>query len=454
MNDPRPKLLVVDDEAAQRELLKAVLTDEGYEVFEAEGGQAAIAALEAIPFDLVILDLRLEDTDGVSVLEQIRQRNADLPALMITAYATVPTAVSAMKLGAVDYLTKPVDLEELKLVVARTLAGQSLKQQDSSATEQQANQGFHGDIIGTSDTMRELGEMIQQVAPTEATVLIQGESGTGKELVANAIHQLSHRADGPLVKVNCAALPENLLEAELFGHERGAFTDAIQQRKGRFELAHRGTIFLDEVGEMSTATQAKLLRVLQEQQFERVGGGQSITVDVRVIAATNKDLRTEVEQGRFREDLFYRLNVFPILVPPLRKRKIDIPLLAIHFFQKYIEKNRRSLRGIAAIAMELLTRYNWPGNVRELENAIERAVILARGDEITVPDLPFEVQKLQSEWNPSEIGVQPGFSLKEVERELIAKTLRQTEGNRTRAAEVLGIARRTLQYKLHEYGLE
>ncbi len=453
MNHLKPKLLVVDDEAAQRELLKAVLTDEGYEVFEAEDGQAAIAAVETMSLDLVILDLRLGDTDGVSVLERIRQRNADLAVLMITAYATVPTAVSAMKLGAVDYLTKPVDLKELKLVVARTLARQSL-QEDPSPKEQRTMQEPLAGIIGMSDKMHALAATIRQVAPTEATVLIQGESGTGKELVANAIHQLSHRTEGPLVKVNCAALPENLLEAELFGHERGAFTGAIQLRKGRFELAHRGTIFLDEIGEMSIATQAKLLRVLQEQQFERVGGGQPITVDVRVIAATNKELRAEVEHGRFREDLFYRLNVFPILVSPLRERKIDIPPLVVHFFQKYNEKNRRSLRGIAAIAMELLTRYNWPGNVRELENAIERAVILARGDEITISELPFEVQKLQSEWHPSEIGVQPGFSLKEVERELIAKTLRQTGGNRTRAAEILGIGRRTLQYKLREYGLE
>jgi two-component system response regulator HydG len=374
----------------------------------------------------------------------------------MTAYGSVRDAVEAMKAGAYDYLTKPLDIDELKLMVARGLRHAALEEENARL---RALMGWDVDvsaIIGTSEPMRRVFEAIALVAPTEATVLILGGSGTGKELVAQAIHANSPRRADPFITVNCASLPETLLESELFGHERGAFTGATERRIGRFELAHGGTMFLDEIGELTSASQTKLLRVLQSQEFERVGGSQTLKVDVRVIAATNKDLEAAVQAGQFREDLWYRLNVFPLTIPPLSERRDDIPLLVEHFLKSYAERHRRRLRGLTPRALDLFMRYDWPGNVRELEHAIERAVILARGEHITPEELPPTLRALGGDpegTTPQEPPLPVGLSLKEMERELIRKTLEYTGGNRTKAAEVLGISRATLHNKLKEYDL-
>jgi two-component system response regulator HydG len=372
---------------------------------------------------------------------------------MMTAYASVKTAVEALRAGAFDYLTKPLDIEELKILVEKALEHYHLREENLTLKERLGDRFDFSKIIGKSTKMKELFELLSQVAPTDATVLILGESGTGKELVANALHHNSARSGAPFIKVACAALPETLLESELFGHERGAFTGAVARREGRFQAAHGGSIFLDEVGEMSAATQAKLLRVLQEKEFEPLGSSRTIKVDVRVIAATNKDLAGEVREGRFREDLYYRLNVVPVLLPPLRERKEDIPALALHFFSIYREKNRKELKEISGKALDLFIRYDWPGNIRELENCIERSVIMARGEVVAPADLPPHIQALAQEKQDQNISFPAGISLAEVEKALILKTLEDTGGNRSRAAEILGINRRTLQIKLKEYGV-
>lgn len=446
------RLLVVDDEESHRLMLRAVLQEEGYQVAEAADGPEAIRAVEQETFDLILLDLRLQTGDGIETLAEIRKISPLVPVIIMTAYASVKTAVEALKAGATDYLTKPLDIEELKVLIEKALELYDLRTENIFLKERLGDRFDFSRLIGRSSKMRELFDTLALVAPSDATVLVQGESGTGKELVANAIHQNSLRKNQPFVKVSCAALPETLLESELFGHERGAFTGALSRREGRFQMAHRGTIFLDEVGEMSLTTQIKLLRVLQEKEFEPLGSNQSIKVDVRVIAATNKNLDKEVKEGRFREDLFYRLNVVPIVLPPLRERREDIPLLANHFFNFYREKNRKELKAISGKAMDLLVRYNWPGNVRELENTVERAVIMARGEVIAPVDLPPQIQALATEKESPGFDFPPGISLAQIERALILKTLEYTGGNRSRAAEILGINRRTLQNKLKEYG--
>jgi two-component system response regulator HydG len=359
----------------------------------------------------------------------------------------------ALKAGAFDYLTKPLDVEELKILVQKALELYHLREENIALRERLGDRFDFSKIIGRSRKMKEVLDTLSLVAPTDATVLILGESGTGKELIANAIHQNSPRASQPFVKVACGALPETLLESELFGHERGAFTGAIARREGRFQVAHRGSIFLDEVGEMSPTTQMKLLRVVQEKEFEPLGSTRTMKVDVRVIAATNKDLEKEVKEGRFREDLFYRLNVVPVSLPPLRERKEDIPALAAHFFTIYREKNRKALQAISGKAMDLLMRYDWPGNIRELENCIERAVIMARGEIIAPADLAANIQVLSNGGEAQGLAFPSGISLQEVEKALILRTLEDTGGNRTRAAEILGINRRTLQNKLKEYDI-
>jgi len=392
--------------------------------------------------------------DGIEALTEIRKKSPLVPVLIMTAYASVKTAVEALKAGAFEYLTKPLDIDELKILIEKALELYHLRAENIALKERLGDRFDFSKIIGRSRKMKEVFDTLSLVAPTDATVLILGESGTGKELVANSIHHNSPRASQPFIKVSCAALPETLLEGELFGHEKGAFTGAIARREGRFQLAHRGTIFLDEVGEMSVTTQTKLLRVLQEKEFEPLGSTRTVKVDVRVIAASNKDLEREVKEARFREDLFYRLNVVPISLPPLRERKEDIPALATHFFAIYRDKNRKELKDISGKAMDLLMRYDWPGNIRELENCIERAVILARGEVIVPADLPPPIQALSS-WEQEMQGLElpSGISLQEVEKALILKTLEDTGGNRTRAAEILGINRRTLQNKLKEYGI-
>jgi two-component system, NtrC family, response regulator HydG len=457
MSERTRTLLVVDDEPGQRTMLRAVLTAEGYHVAEAEDGDSALAHVEAHFYDLILMDVRMAQLDGMAALKAIQARSPGIPVVLMTAYGTVRDAVEAMKAGAYDYLTKPLDVDELKLTVARGLRHAALEEENARLRALVGCDVDVGAIIGTSEPMRRVFEAIALVAPTEATVLIQGESGTGKELVAQAIHANSPRRAGPLITVNCAALPETLLESELFGHERGAFTGAMERRLGRFELAHHGTIFLDEIGELTPAAQTKLLRVLQSQEFERLGGTHTLKVDVRVIAATNKDLEAAVRAGQFREDLRYRLQVFPLTVPPLRERRDDIPLLAEHFLKSYAERHRRRLRGLTPRALDLLMRYEWPGNVRELEHAIERAVILARGEHLTPEELPPNTRAASGDLEDTtlqEPSVPVGLTLKEVERELIRKTLERTGGNRTRAAEVLGISRATLHNKLKEYDLQ
>ncbi|UCD80232.1 MAG: sigma-54-dependent Fis family transcriptional regulator [Desulfobacterales bacterium] len=449
----KPKILVVDDESSHRQMIKAVLSAEGYEIREAADGNQAVKAVEEKFYDLILMDIRMPGLSGIEALQKIKDISPGIPVIIMTAYASVNTAIEALKSGAYDYLTKPLDIEELKILVAKALRFQKLEQENIYLKEQLNNRFDFSKIIGRSPAMKQLFETMALVAPSEATVLIVGESGTGKELIANAIHQNSSRAQRPFIKVNCAALPETLLESELFGHEKGAFTGATARKQGRFQLAHNSSILLDEIGEMSPTTQAKILRVLQEREFEPIGSTQTIKVDTRVIAATNKNLEDEIKKGRFREDLFYRINVVTIQLPALRDRQEDIPLLADFFLKRFAEKNRRVIKGFTPRAMDLLMRYDWSGNVRELENVVERAVIMARGEMITPLEFPENLKELDGELKEPILNLSAGRSLKEVEKEMILRTLAETGGNRTHAANILGISRRTLQLKLKEYGI-
>ncbi len=451
---PKKKILIVDDDAGHRLMLKATLSGEGYEIFEADDGDKAIRMVEEQFFDLIMLDLKMKKVDGIEALQRIKQISPAIPVLIMTAYASVKTAVEGLKLGAFDYMVKPLDMDEVKLTIEKTLNYQQMKIENKVLKERLDLEFDFSSIVGKSKKMRNVFEVLAMAAPSDATILILGESGTGKEIIANAIHQNSLRKDKAFIKVNCAALSENLLESELFGHEKGAFTGAVARRLGRFEQAHGGTLFLDEIGDMTLATQAKILRVLQEGEFERLGGEKTVQVDVRIIAATNKDLDAEVSADRFRKDLFFRLSVVPITLPPLRERKEDIPPLAEHFLIKYAEKNHRLLRGFAPAALDLLMRYDWPGNVRELENVIERAVIMSREKMITPEALPAGLKSLAQDRHDSLTDAFVGRSIKDVEKELIIKTLEQTGHNITHAAELLGLTRRGLQYKLKELGIK
>jgi len=453
MSNPK-RILVVDDDEIHRMMLQATLESEGYVVLEADDGQTAVDAVKKEFYDLILMDIRMVHMGGIDALKEIKRISPGIPVLMMTAFASIETAVEAVRFGAYDYVTKPLDMEKLKRNIASELEHSDLKQEVTVLRERLGHRFDLSNIIGKSKKMQEVFEMLAMAAPSDATVLIQGESGTGKELIANAIHHNSARTGNPFIKVNCAALPESLLESELFGHERGAFTGAVNMRKGRFELADGGSIFLDEISEMSSAMQAKLLRILQEHEFERVGGTKTMKIDVRVILATNTDLEQEVREGHFREDLFYRLNVISVLLPPLRERREDIPLLAEHFLSIYSEKNRSITKGFLPRTLDLFMRYDWPGNIRELENTIERSVIMTRGDYISSTDLPTSIQALDGELADENTGVTSGWSLKEVERDLIIKTLDQTDGNKTKAAEILGINRKTLQNKIKEYKVE
>jgi two-component system response regulator HydG len=449
----KANILVVDDDASHRTMLAAVLSAEGYQVQEADDGDTACAAVKKHIFDLVLMDLRMKRMDGDTAQKKMAAISPATPVIIMTAYGSVRSAVEALKAGAQNYLTKPIDVDELKILVVKTLDHRRLETENINLKERLDAQFDFGNIIGRSPSMRELFETLALVAPSAATVLIQGESGTGKELVANAIHHNSPRKDHPFVKVNCAALPETLLENELFGHEKGAFTGATGPKKGRFQMADRGTLFLDEIAEMAPATQAKILRVLQEREFEPVGGTRTIHVDTRIISATNRNLEVEIAAGRFREDLYYRLNVVMIKVPPLRNRPADIPLLADYFLDRYAKKNQRSLKGIHPRAMDMLLQHAWPGNVRELENVIERGVIMARGDRVGPDHLPGALQGQDSNKPAHAPVLASGRSLKEVEKEMILKTLEDMGGNRTHTSAMLGISRRTLQLKLKEYGI-
>lgn len=452
-----PIVLVVDDDTGHLAMLQTLLKSWGYSVETANDGSEALAKCKMRAFDLVLMDIRMAQMDGIEALRLIKDYNPAIPVLIMTAYSSVDSAVQALKAGAYDYLTKPLDMELVRLTIERALDHVRLKS-ENAALRKRLPSGFElANIVGKSEAMRKLLEQVAMVAPTEATVLITGESGTGKELVAKAIHFNSMRKDGPLVTVNCAALAENLLESELFGHEKGAFTGADRRRDGRFLMAHNGTIFLDEIGEISVAMQAKLLRVIQEREIQRVGSDKSIGVNVRILAATNRDLKREVEEHRFREDLYYRLNVMVLEVPPLRSRRDDIPILTQHFLARFVENNRKSIKGVTPSAMDCLIKNDWPGNVRELENAMERAVILATGEYIEQKDLPLslypchEKEELSSLDNaPNKL---PGQSLSEIEKQAILSTLAQTNWNKAKTAQILGVTRATLHKKLKQYGV-
>ena len=449
---PQPLILIVDDDSPHRSMLRTVLRGWGYAVEEAEDGAAAVEQVKARAFDAVLTDVRMARLDGIAALREIREWNPSIPVLIMTAWSSVQNAVDALRLGAYDYLTKPLELDELKLALERALDHTRLARESQEPGRAQSEASSL--LLGRSEAMRELVEMVETVAPTEATVLVSGESGTGKELVARAIQAASTRRDKPFVTINCAALAENLLESELFGHEKGAFTGADRRREGRFVQAHGGTLFLDEIGEMPLSLQAKLLRVLQQGEVQRVGCDETIKVDVRVIAATNRVLADEVAAGRFREDLFYRLNVIGLEVPPLRARREDIPLLASTFLERHAAANRKTIKGFTPQAMDAMLRYGWPGNVRELENAVERAVILSGGEYIAERALPLAVQNAPVPDADGEELALGSMSLEDVERKAIEATLRETEDNKSEAAQRLGITRATLHSKLKKYGLD
>ncbi|MEN9578278.1 MAG: hypothetical protein RJA70_1287 [Pseudomonadota bacterium] len=443
------RILVVDDEANARNALAEILRDEDYLVETAADGFKALPKLEDFRPELVLTDLKMPGMDGVELMAKVRAHDPEVGVVIMTAFGAVDTAVQAMRQGAADYLTKPLNADELLLVLARTLERYRLRKETQQLRERLEERFRFENIIGTSPEIHRVFKTVQQVAPSRATVLISGESGTGKELIAAAIHQNSSRKDGPFVKLHCAALAESLLESELFGHERGAFTGADRKREGRFENADGGTLFLDEIGEISPTIQVKLLRVLQERSFERVGGNQTITSDVRVIAATNRDLREMVALGTFREDLFYRLNVVNLHMPPLRERASDVGALAEHFVRKFSQENGKDVSKFSDAALSRLMGYAWPGNVRELENVIERAVVMASGNVIDLEQLPPELVPAAKGSVGPEI---PGWSLADIERYAIIKTLELHGGSTSRAAEVLGISVRKIQYKLQEYG--
>ncbi len=431
-------------------MLTSLLGEWGWQTAEADDGTTAVAAVEEGPFDAVLMDVRMTTMDGMEALRKIKSINPAIPVIIMTAFSSVDSAVEAIKMGARDYLTKPLDFDRLRQTL--DAAVRHKHQRSEEPFHRVEMPGENGDIIGSSRPMKELWNMILQVAPSEANVLITGESGTGKELVAAALHRKSPRSGGPLVNVNCAALAENLLDSELFGDEKGAFTGADRRREGRFVQAAGGTLFLDEIGETSQAMQAKLLRILQEHELQRVGGQDTIRVDVRIIAATNRDLEKEVAAGNFREDLYYRLNVVALDMPPLRERQGDIPLLADFFLKRFAARNKREVAAITPECMDLLTRYPWPGNVRELENSIERGVILMRGEYLDVSVLPLAVQRWGDE-NVSAGETEKPSTLKEAERALIVKTLEETGGNRSEAARRLQITRKTLLNKIKGYNI-
>jgi len=449
----RPTILIVDDDRPQRDGLQRALADR-YAVLVADEAQKAGAILEAQPVDVLLTDLRMPGDDGLKLLRRAGSLSNPPVSIMMTAYGSIENAVEAMKAGAYHYVTKPVNLDELELVIGRALKSRQIEAENANLHEQLDQKFGLENLIGQSPAMLQMFDIIRQVAPTRASVLITGETGTGKELVAHAVHNLSPRKAGPFVAVHAAALPTTLLESELFGHEKGAFTGAVERRAGRFEMADGGTIFLDEVGELEPAMQVKLLRVLEERQFERVGGNKTLEVDVRLVAATNRDLKKMVTEGKFRDDLFYRLSVVTVNLPPLRERRDDVPLLVTAFNRQYSQENNTPVREITQEAVNLLMAYDWPGNVRELRNAIEQMVVLARGDRLTVRDIPAAIR---SGADLTKISVvRPGVTMtvEEAERQLIIQALKETDGNRTKAADKIGMSRRTLHRKLKEYHLE
>jgi len=449
-------ILVVDDEKLIRWSLKERMTREGHNVREAEDGKAAAAALDAELPELVLLDMKLPDTDGLTILRAILERAPQLPVIIITAYSTVDTAVEAMRVGAYDYISKPFDMDELSITVKRALEASTLRREvKERVREEKARFGLHN-LVGKSRPIQEIGMLIRKVSQSQAsTVLIRGESGTGKDVIARAIHFESARADKPFMNITCTALQETLLESELFGHEKGAFTDAKVQKKGLFELANNGTVFLDEIGDMSATLQAKLLRALEERTFRRVGGSQDIKVDVRIIAATNRPLEKLIEEKKFREDLYYRLNIITIDVLPLRERREDIPLLVDHFLKRFATEFRKPVNDIAGDALRKLESYEWPGNVRELKNVIERAVLLGSGPVLAADDLTLGRNTVAAPEKDKKLFSIPakGFKFDDLEKDIVLQALERTNGNQTKAGELLGMTRDQIHYRMEKFGL-
>ncbi len=453
------KILVIDDSMEILTLFPEYLKGEGYDVETSRDGANGISMMENKFYDLVLTDLKMPGVDGMGVLKYIKDHSSDSICIILTGYGTVKNAVEAIKLGAFDYLTKPVKLDEITIVLKRALEYRDLKRENINLRNQLKKKYRFENIIGNHEKMEKIFEVIEKVADSDSTILILGESGTGKELIAKAIHYNSYRREKPFIPVNCAAIPGELLESELFGHEKGAFTNAIRTRIGRFELANGGTVFLDEIGDMTPVLQSKLLRVLQERQFERIGGVKTIKTDIRVIAATHQDLKLAVQQKRFREDLYYRLNVIPINIPPLRERKSDISLLALHFLEHFNGSKKKKIKGINNEAMDRLMQYDWPGNVRELENTIERAVILLDADIITPEDLPPKFQDFSKSGSPAPLEIpEEGISLdtvvNEFEKKLILQALIKTGWVKNKAAQLLNLNRTTLIEKIKRQNLQ
>jgi DNA-binding NtrC family response regulator len=447
-----PSILIVEDEAKMRRLLELNLGEEGWTTASAGDAESGMKLFREDSFDMVLTDFKLPGMNGLEFLKGIRQINSEIPVVMMTAYGNVETAVEAMRNGANNYVLKPFSLEEIKLVVRKELDVRQLRSENRTLREELGKKYEYPNIVAKSAKMQEVLAAVERVAPTISTVLIGGESGVGKELIARAIHQRSRRAAGPFVKINCTAIPENLLESELFGYEKGAFTGATTSKPGKFELADKGSLFLDEIGDVPPATQAKLLRVLQEREFERLGGTRTLKVDVRLIAATNRDLRAALEQGTFREDLYYRLNVVPIDVPPLRDHKEDVPGLAEHFLKRYRKESGREIDGIAPAAMHLLTGFHWPGNVRELENIIERAATFAKGKVIEAGDIHVDTDRTKP-GDATPAFLPAGVTLDQWEDEMIRESLRRSNGNKSQAARLLGLSRNALRYRLTKIGI-
>ena len=445
-----PSILIVEDEAKMRRLLELNLGEQGFTTHAVADAEAGLKLLSQEQVDLVVTDFRLPGMNGLEFLQAIKRVNAALPVVMMTAYGSVESAVEAMKMGASDYVLKPFSLEEMTLVVRKELDTHNLREENRSLREALGQRYQYKNIIAKSDKMQAVLAMVERVAPTNATVLLGGESGVGKDLVARAIHEHSNRKSGPFVKINSTAIPENLLESELFGYEKGAFSGATSSKPGKFELADKGTLFLDEIGDVPAATQVKLLRVLQEREFERLGGTRTLKVDVRLIAATNRDLRAALEDGSFREDLYYRLNVVAVDIPPLREHKEDIPELAQFFLEKYGREAAQPVTSISAAAMKMLVEFHWPGNVRELENVMQRAVTLARGETLDVDDIHLDRPHASNNTAPV---LPPGMTLEQWEQEIIREALRQANGNKSQAARALGLSRNALRYRLSQMGV-
>jgi len=448
-----PTILIIEDEAKMRRLLELNLGDEGFKTLSAGDAETGLKLLAAEPVHLVLTDLKLPGMDGLEFLQAAKQQNASLPVVVMTAFGSVETAVEAMKAGASDYVLKPFSLAEIRMVVRKELDNSRLREENRSLREALGQKYSHPNIVARSPKMQEVLATVERVATTNSTVLLGGESGVGKDLIARVIHEKSRRASGPFVKINSTAIPENLLESELFGYEKGAFTGAATSKPGKFELADKGTLFLDEIGDVPPATQVKLLRVLQEREFERLGGTRTVKVDVRLLAATNRDLREALEQGSFREDLYYRLNVVPIDIAPLRERKEDIPDLANLFLARFARDSGREIRGLTPAAMQMLLGHYWPGNVRELQNVIERACALAAGPELDVGDIQLDSPRSRAGGSGDRF-LPEGMTLDQWEDDMIREAIKRANGNKSQAARLLGLSRNALRYRLSKIGIE